>query len=169
MKLIPLTQGKFTKIDDEDFERVSQYKWHYSSKRLGSLIGCVKRHCVQNGKIYLMRLHRFIISVPDDMQVDHIDGDALNNQKSNLRICTPAQNCMNKRFEPKRNTSGFKGVSLHKPTGRWRARVKLDRKERHVGLFDSPIEAARAYDEMAVKCFGVFAKTNEMLGRLPCP
>lgn len=93
------------------------------------------------------------------MHVDHIDLNGLNNQKHNLRLCTNHQNSFNKRI-PSENKSGFKGVSFHKRAGKWRARVKFNRKENHIGLFKSKIEAARAYDKLAVKLFGEFARTN---------
>lgn len=94
------------------------------------------------------------------MHVDHINGDGLDNTRNNLRAVTPAENLRNQRLR-KDNTSGFKGVSRHE--GRWRARVRVDGKYTHVGLFDSAEDAARAYDEAARNMHGIFARTNEEL------
>lgn len=111
-------------------------------------------------------MHRELMECPEEMTVDHIDGDPLNNQKSNLRVCSFAENRMNLSMNP-RNTSGFKGVFFAGPPhSRWRATIGLNGKRIYLGQFLDPIIAAEKYDEAAVKFFGPFAKTNKQLGLL---
>lgn len=107
-------------------------------------------------------MHRQIMgTLPGQLNahVDHIDGNKLNNQRINLRYCTAHQNKFNRLLDP-RNKSGFKGVSHSK--GRWRARLKLNGREKWLGYFDSVVDAARAYNEAALRYFGEFAKINDL-------
>jgi hypothetical protein len=158
MKFIRLTQGKIAMVDDEDFEWLSESSWHYSKSNKEDRYGYAKRP--GTGKTALDRMHRVIMKARDGVDVDHVDGNGINNQKSNLRICTKHQNRFNTKI-PSANTSGFKGVGFHKKARKWRARVKLNGKENHIGLFVDKIEAAKAYDELATKLFGKFARTNK--------
>jgi hypothetical protein len=102
-------------------------------------------------------MHRAILEGAP--QVDHIDGDGLNNQRSNLRPATQAQNMANSR-KYSTNTSGFKGVGWHKAAKKWRADITFDYKTRYLGLFPTAEDAARAYDSAAKSLFGVFACLN---------
>lgn len=99
-----------------------------------------------------------IISIPG-MVVDHIDGNGLNNQKSNLRQCTYAQNKQNSR-KRKRTSSQFKGVNFHKGGQNWQAYITVNKKRIWLGRFNSEIEAASIYDAKARECFGEYAVTN---------
>lgn len=151
MKLIPLTKGKFAKVDDEDFDRINQFKW------------CIT---FNNGKAYACRrslgrkiyLHWFLIR---EKGVDHIDGDGLNNQKRNLRKCTQSQNLQNKIGNGK---SKLKGVWFWKSRGKYQANIQLNGKKRTIGYFDTAEDAANAYDSAAIALFGKFALTNKMIG-----
>lgn len=162
MKEIPLTMGKVALIDDEDYFWVSRHNWHYAKKKKDGKLGYAKRARKVKGKTSFVRLHRAIIAAPIHLQVDHIDGNPLNNQKSNLRLCTNKNNSTNS--DTKRGKSGFKGVSWHKGMGGWRVRVRKDNKELQVGYFKCPIEAAKAYDAAAIEQYGEYARTNKMLG-----
>lgn len=150
MKTIPLTQNKFSQVDDEDFDELSKYKWHY-------LEGYALRNEYNNGNRKYVRMHREIICAPDELEVDHKDGNGLNNQRSNLRICTSSQNKMN-RAPHKDNSSGFKGV--WKERRRWYSQIYFEGQYIFIGSFLTPEEAARAYDEAAKKYHGEFAKLN---------
>lgn len=157
MKLIPLTQGKFAMVDDEDFDAVSQFKWH--AKKLGRRVYATRSIKKPNGKYSLQLMHRFLM--PDVPEIDHEDGNGLNNQrKSNLRPATTQQNAQGFRRKSSGKTSKFRGVSWHKKAGKWRAYICLDDKHKHLGHFNSEIDAAKAYDIAARKYFGDFASPN---------
>lgn len=97
---------------------------------------------------------------PDDLDVDHEDGDKTNNAIKNLRLATPSENAANAHKLRRNNTSGFRGVSFYKLTGRWTAKINVNRRLRHLGYFDSAEAAARAYDRAAITHFGQFASCN---------
>lgn len=154
-KELPLTQGKVALVDDEDYERLKHFKWsvlrkpdRYYARRN------IKRP--QRGGIYL---HREIMNAPPGMQVDHINGDGLDCRRANMRLATNAENGQN-RIKRVHNTSGFKGVRLDKRRKKWSARIWVNNKEIHLGMFEIIEEAARAYDEAARKYHGEFARTN---------
>ena len=135
--------------------RLSKYKWHIHRHNTGKLY--VKGDL--GGKI--IGIHRLIMNViGSDLVVDHKDGDPLNNQKSNLRICSQLENTRNKK-RPRTNTSGFKGVVKVK-NNRWRVVLKVNQVSTHGGYFSSPIDAAKRYNELAIKYFGEFACLNEI-------
>jgi len=90
--------------------------------------------------------------------VDHIDGNKLNNRRSNLRVATRSQNSANR--GPTGGTSKFKGVRYCKDKGRYRAEIQADGRYIHLGYFDVEVDAARAYDQAAVTHYGEFAYTN---------
>ena len=149
MKLIPLTQGKFAKVDDEDFEWLSQWKWYFDH-------GYAARKNRGEKKIYL---HRLILQFPDGRSTDHADGDRLNNCRENLRDCSQHENSGNSNLH-KDSSSGYKGVSFDKRRKKWEAYITDNYKKKHIGFFDFPEIAARAYDEAAIKYFGEFARLN---------
>lgn len=95
--------------------------------------------------------------------VDHIDGDRLNNRPTNLRECTAQQNTWN--GSARGGSSRFKGVSLHKATGRWSAQATVDGRKHHLGYFGSEEAAAAAYDNFAVQSFGRFSRPNAIRGQ----
>lgn len=104
-------------IDTEDLEKVKNHRlsWKIFSSKTQTTMYVVSHD---------IRMHRLIMDCPKDMVIDHIDGNGLNNRKSNLRICTHAQNCQNLHGVNSRNvTSGIRGVSWHKGDKRWRVRV----------------------------------------------
>lgn len=148
--LIQLTQGKAAVVDDADYALLAGYHWHYMG------IGYAARS--QGGKRIYM--HRVIMGAPVGMQVDHIDGDRLNNTRSNLRICTAQQNHHNRRPLRRETSSSYKGVHFHKQTGHWRAVIRIDGRRIYLGFFHHAIDGAAAYDKAARELFGPFAYTN---------
>lgn len=104
-------------------------------------------------------MHRFILDAPHGMEVDHKNGDGLDCRRENMRLATRKQNAFNRK-RPSVNTSGFKGVTLVKPTGKWLAQIEVGGKNMHLGTYESKIEAARAYDKAAIKYHGEFARLN---------
>jgi len=110
-------------------------------------------------------LSRYIMgNVPAMLDVDHIDGDKLNNRKSNLRLATRSQNLANKRCVLSK--SGLKGVSWDKGKRKWASKISKDYNSIHIGHFNNKFDAAIAYDKKAVELFGEFAATNKELGLL---
>ncbi|HEV8559887.1 MAG TPA: AP2 domain-containing protein, partial [Actinophytocola sp.] len=104
------------------------------------------------------RLHRFITGDPPH-DIDHVNGDGLDNRRANLRPCSNSLNLANSRLY-KGNTSGYRGVDWHKKSRRWRARIGVDDRLIHLGMFDTPEEAARAYDAAAIAAWGEYARPN---------
>jgi len=156
---IPLYSKKYSElvalIDDEDFDLINQYHWNlrwYPSQKtfyaLGYVLGTRSR----------IRMHRLILSVPFGMDIDHRDHNGLNNQKSNIRICTRSQNMANVRKH--KGVSRFKGVSWFKRDKKWQSSIMLNQKSIHLGLFDNEIDAAKIYDGKAIELFGEYANTN---------
>lgn len=156
MKQISLTQGKVTLVDDEDFDFLNRFKWNYQSKgyahRLVNEIG--KTH--KTRKVIHVYMHRFLMNPRKGMVVDHMDGNTLNNQKSNLRICHHKNNIRNRTKLNKNNTSGFRGVSL-KYEGKWAASIKLNYKVTHLGYFPSKELAYERYAREAKKHYGKYS------------
>jgi len=159
MKLIPLTRGKYAKVDDEDFEYLNQFKWCVQGKYAGRLSSR------KFGKRSMILMHREILHTPNGMLTDHIDEDGLNNQKYNIRVCTSSQNAANIKMR-KANTSGFRGVRLDKRAKikKWRVDIRNVCMKLYVGHFYSKEEAARAYDKKATELFGKFARLNFPIG-----
>ncbi|MFW9874253.1 MAG: AP2 domain-containing protein [Candidatus Thorarchaeota archaeon] len=159
MKKIVLTKDKFALVDDEDFDYLNQWKWHALTKKKPNTIryyAC--RTIKENGKKKNIYMHRLLMNFPKNKQVDHSDHDTLNNQKSNLRTCTNAQNSYNQ--NKRIGSSQYKGVHWYKQTKKWVARIMYNYKNISIGYFKSEIEAAKAYDEKAKKLFGEFAYLN---------
>lgn len=136
---IQLNENKWTKTNFEFFESIKNIKWSYK---------------IKNGKEYAVskidgrttRFHRLVLQ--NVKVIDHIDGNGLNNLIENLRRCTTQQNLYN-RSKTKANTSGYKGVSRHK--NKWRAKIKINGKLIHLGLFETPDKASFAYENAAKK------------------
>jgi hypothetical protein len=159
MKEIELTQGKVALVDNGDFDELSKFKWYAHEE--GKTFYACRIIWINKGKHTVLKMHRQIMQPLYEMDIDHIDGDGLNNQRENLRSCTHSQNLMN-RLANRNNTSGFKGVVWHKRAGKWRAQIMVDYKRKYFGLYRTAIEAARAYNEAAKKHHGGFANLNKV-------
>lgn len=98
MKLIPLTQNKFAKVDDANYEWLNSFKWHYKRSACGNGYAVRKEYLGKGGNskrgysYRSIQMHRLIVDAPEGMDVDHKDGDGLNNSRNNLRVCTHMQN-----------------------------------------------------------------------------
>ena len=152
-KSIPLTQGKVAIVDDEDYERVSQFKW--CVWRAHNLCYAMRR--VPASHPATIWLHRFILDAPRGKHVDHISGDGLDNRRSNLRLCCHAENVRNQR--KRKGSSRFKGVSWHKGTRKWTAKICTAYHRIELGYFSSEDDAYAAYCEASAKYHGEFGRT----------
>jgi hypothetical protein len=135
-------------IDDEMFDELNKYKWncdHHGYARTGK----------RKDKTILM--HRLIFNPPEGMFTDHINHNTLDNRRSNLRSCTIQQNSANRPMQSN-NTSGAKGITLHKKTGKWQAQVGFLNKTYYLGLFEDINEARKVYNKKARELFGDFAR-----------
>ena len=135
-----------TFVDDDDFDYLTQRNWSY-------LGGYAKGRDELKNTVYM---HRVIMKATKGFEVDHIDGNKLNNQKSNLRICTSAENKMNKGAQ-RNNKSGYKGVCWNSKTNKWQAQIKANRVLHNIGFFSSKEEAYAAYCKAAEELHGQFA------------
>jgi hypothetical protein len=145
-------------VDDEDYERVmAAGPWQASPGRH-------TWYAIHHGprpKQKIVYMHRLILSAPAGREgiVDHINGDGLDNQRSNLRLSTTSQNVHN---QPKRlgTSSRYKGVTRVLTCARWQADIKTGGTQRYLGLFSDEQEAAKAYDQAARVAFGEYAALN---------
>ena len=158
MKKIKLSQGKVALVDDKDYDILVQHGW-YAHKPPSSktYYAC---HSVKRGKkVETIFMHRVILNAPKGKQVDHKNRNGLDNRRNNIRLCTGSENGSNVGLKAN-NTSGYKGVSWHKPTKKWGVKIKLNGKSIHLGHFIDKHEAARIYNEAALKYHGAFAYQN---------
>ena len=151
MKVIELTQYKFALVDDADYDALAAVKW--CAQKDGHTT-----YAVRNSEGRTVLMHRVITAAPQGVQVDHINGDGLDNRRDNLRLCTHAENLRNQRVKP--HSSKYKGVYWDARDGKWQAQIRIDGRKKNLGYFTSELDAGRAYDEAAVKYFGEFARKN---------
>lgn len=152
MKKISLTQGAFAVIDNADYDKVKGYTWQLS-KNQHRRYATSSVHTPMGKRKILM--HHLILGVTNAVEIDHKDRDGLNNRRNNLRVATRAQNQAN-RPQKQNTTSKYRGVTLDR--GRWR--VRISKKKKYLGSFDSEIQAAIAYDVAAKIKYGEFAQLN---------
>jgi hypothetical protein len=141
----------FAKVDDIDYALVKNSSWNIAESTSGIFYAVA----YVNKKSILM--HRLIMKVPSSLHTDHINGDGLDNRRSNLRVCNRTQNMQNKRIY-KNNQSGYKGIS--KEGNRWRANITVDKQRVFIASFLTKEEAAMAYNNAALTFFGDFARLN---------
>lgn len=154
MKEIKLTQGKSAFIDTADFLAISKHKWCavLVNKRYWYAVCSIKRR-----HIYM---HRFLLPCASKTDsVDHKNGDGLDNRRKNLRLSNKSQNAANS-VKIAKFSSKYKGVSWRKKEKRWIAAIRFNLKRKQLGSFSSEKDAALAYNEAAIKCFGEFARLN---------
>jgi len=158
MKLIDISTPKhpntFTMVDDEDYEYLNQWKWCLNED------GYATRMRQRSGVSKCIIMHREITKVPIGMFIDHKNGNRIDNQKENLRICTISENSMNRAAWLSRDLP--KGVYQRVKGGRFQAQIKVNKKNIWLGQFDTVLDAANAYDEQAKKYHGEFARLNSL-------
>jgi hypothetical protein len=161
LRLIPLTQGYEAIVDDADYERASAHRWFASVQRNrkdGTIWNVYAvRTVVIDAKNTREHLHRFLLGVTDlSVLVDHINHDGLDNRRENIRCATYSQNNANSRKRAG-TSSRFKGVHWSSRERKWLAEIRVNKKQKYLGLFSSEEAAAQAYAKAAGVAFGEFA------------
>lgn len=161
MRVIELTRGQVAIVDDDDFDRVAQYKWQYI-KSVKSDNGYATRMAYmgyrEKRKVILM--HRFIINASSNMEVDHKNNNGLDNRKENLRLATTSQNRFNRKTLSN-NTSGVKGVIVDPEyPNKFVARISSNGKNKYLGRFTDIEKAREAYNNAALQLHGEFVNLN---------
>lgn len=148
---IPLSNGGFAVVDESDREAALAAGPWFAVRATHTVY--VRRSLPGKRQ---QTLHAFLMGAP---YVDHVNGDGLDNRRANLRSASTAENNQNRR-RPRHNTSGFKGVVLTTRKRPWKAQIYAAGQQHHLGQFDTPEAAARAYDDAARRLHGPFARTN---------
>ncbi|WP_181349431.1 Fis family transcriptional regulator [Thalassobacillus sp. CUG 92003] len=157
-KRLPLTKGKFTLVDDEDFDWLNENSWYFEDTGCGYVCRRKKVGYRQYKKVYM---HREIMKAKENTEVDHVNRSGLDNRKKNLRFTDRSKNMFNTGVKTN-NTSGYKGVS--RCGQKWRSRIYKNGKEIIIGCFENREEAASAYNQKAEELYGEFAFKNEIKG-----
>jgi hypothetical protein len=148
------------RVSSEDYDLLLGYTWYLDGH------GYAQTSILKAGRIRmdtpgrtLLGMHRLVMGLQygDKRQVDHINGNTLDNRRENLRVCTQQQNMQNSK-KRRTNTSGYKGVSWHKRDKKYRAQIRKDGKNKSLGCFDTPQEAHQAYCEASQELHGEFAR-----------
>lgn len=155
MKKIKLTQGQFAIVDDADFEWLNQRGWFAKLESSGKFYAVRKS---PRPKQRIIFMHRVICGVAVGKQVDHKNGDSLDNRRKNLRHCVASENQWN-RSVSRNNTSGFKGVYWDAAKEKWKAQIGVFCKRIFLGSFATAESAGKAYKIAARKYHGEFART----------
>ena len=145
-------------VDDEDYEVLNAFKW-YAMKH-GNTFYAVRAISNGKGRQKTISVHREILKPKKGLLCDHVNHNGLDNRRENLRVCTHQENMYNMQISRKNNTSGYKGVVFYKPYKKWCAQIRFQNKGKTLGYFSNPRDAARAYNEAALKYHGTFANLN---------
>ncbi|NIA17326.1 MAG: hypothetical protein GWO86_03155 [Planctomycetes bacterium] len=157
---IRLTRGKSTIVDQDDFEKLKQYKWHVHPVQDNGQNQYAIRTVQRGNKRCRCAMHRVISQAPEGLFVDHINHNGLDNRRTNLRIVTAQQNSWNTRRGRGLGKSKYKGVTWDKDSQKWRASICIEKKPKYLGCFEDEKEAAMAYDRAAKKHRGEYAFLN---------
>jgi hypothetical protein len=159
-KEIQLTKGQVAIVDDNMYDYLNQWKWQASEQKNGKFYA--QRKIKVNSFRKCIMMHRLIVNNTDiKLHTDHINGITLDNRKINLRICTNSQNQMNKKVQIN-NKNGLKGVSFNKEKKKYEVSITIKGNKIFLGYYFNPIDAAKAYNEAAIKYFGEFANLNKI-------
>jgi hypothetical protein len=154
MYYIDLTKGAKAIVDADDYKVLSSKKWYLSDKGYAE-----RTEKNLKGQTIKIKMHREILKTPKGVFTDHINGNKLDNRRSNIRLCTKAQNACNRGL-PKNNTSGHKGVCWYAPKEMWKAYIMKNRKQILLGYYANLTEASSAYNKASLLLHGQFSKPN---------
>lgn len=152
---LPLTQGKVALVDTADLPLIADHRWFAAKAREAFY---AHSNGWRDGRGFTIRMHRLLMQPPHGMFVDHINGDGLDNRRSNLRLVTSGENSRNQKARA--GTSRFRGVSWNARSSKWTVIVCVDRRNHFIGQYCDEVEAARAYDAAALRLHGAFARPN---------
>lgn len=156
MKEIPLSSSMVAIVDDADYDHLSSVKWWVNKSRVPYAV----REIVRNGVRTILRMHRVIMDAPKEMEVDHINGNSLDNRRANLRLASHSENVKNRK-RARNNKSGIIGVHWKKAAKKWAAAISINGVSTYLGCFSSKEEAGRVYREAAIKYKGQFYRPIE--------
>lgn len=156
-RLVTLTRGMYAKVDREDYEIVSQYKWYATP---GKITWYAKTSAWDNtvGRSRSISMHRLLLDAQPGQLVDHANHDGLDNRRANIRLATNSQNTANS--SKKRKAARYRGLGFNNRLRRWQVYVEKDGYCHYCGSYKNDEEAAKAYDQKAVELFGEFATLN---------
>lgn len=154
MATIPLTKGQVAIVDPEDQEEIGRHKWCVHSQ------GYAVRRLGGRADTRIVFMHRELLDAPDGSEIDHVNGNRLDNRRGNLRFATRSRQMGNTRKRTGPTSSRYKGVSWHKAAGKWTAQMGANGKRGYLGLFATEEAAAIAYNRAAQSAFGEFARIN---------
>jgi hypothetical protein len=155
-RTIPLTHGQSALVDEVDYESLNQFKWRARWDRRTQSFYAMRDTPEVDGTRYPIYMAREILNTPRGVRADHRNHDTLDNRRFNLRPATEAQNHQNSR-KRRDNTSGFRGVSFQKRSGKWQARIRVNGTRLYLGCHATPEIAAIAYAEAVHRLHGEFA------------
>lgn len=154
---IPLTQGQSTIVDEEDYLLTLKYKWCAWYNKSSKSFYAKAYAITESGKKSVITLHRYLTKASGRPQcVDHINGNTLDNRQNNLRVCSPAENNKNRTKPHPKSTSGYRGVCWVKSKNKYKAYISLNNKHKHLGYYNNPEDAARAFNKAAIVVYGDF-------------
>lgn len=156
VKAIPLSRMKYALVDASDYDFLMEWTWQYSE-------GYAKRSVYGDSPRRVIAMHGAILGTPDGLEPDHINGNRIDNRRRNLRPATHQQNMWNRKAVTG-SSSTHKGVDWYAASGSWRAYIKIDGKQKHLGCYAHEDDAARAYNKAAIALHGAFARLNLVEG-----
>lgn len=157
MKEIKLTQGKVALVDDDDFDKINQHRWALNPQGKGY---AVRKGNKRRGEPRTIHMHRVVMCAPDGVQIDHINGNSLDNRKENLRLVDTQRNAFNRKKPNVSCTSQYKGVIRRKNSPSWHVRIKFNDRQIELGSYSDEAFAAAVYNFASRIFFGVYRREN---------